>query len=208
MAKQRSVQQPRAKRTREDLLQAARRVFASLGYAGATIDGVTAAAGVSKGAFYFHFDSKEDVLVALVTEWTSDVSGQVRELAKGASFEQGGLRPIIDGLLSVGGTPWQPRLLLEFVAQAAENERVAEAMVSAQDAWRTATAKIIGKARRAGLVGDGLSPDATASMLLAIREGLIMQACLPGANSGAAVRVAAKAALSLLQPVRDLRRAG
>ena len=206
MARKRSVQQSRAKRTREDLLEAARRVFANQGYAGATIDDLTAEAGVSKGAFYFHFDSKEDILVALVTDWANEISEGVQELTRTGDLERAGLRAALNRLFSVGNSTWQPRLVLEFLSQAEQHERVGVALVAAQDAWRTAMAKLISKARRAGVADEGLSPDAIAAALLAIRDGLLMQACLPGSGREIDLRSATKAALALLQPVRPMRR--
>ena len=208
MPRKRPVQQSRAKRTREDLLEAARQVFADGGYSRATIDDITNTVGVSKGAYYFHFESKEDILVALVEEWAEDVSEQVKELTKTGRLERAGLRPIIDRLLGVGGATWRPRLVLEFLSQAEQNERVGEALVRAQDAWRTATSKFVSRARRAGLVEEGLSPDATAAALLAIRDGLMVQACLPGSSQEIDVRSATKAALALLQPAGVMRRVG
>lgn len=206
MAKKRSVQQFRAKRTRADLLEAARRVFANQSYAGATIDDITAEAGVSKGAFYFHFDSKEDILVALVTDWANEISEGVQDLTRTGNLEGAGLRAALNRLFSVGNSTWQPRLVLEFLSQAEQHERVGEVLVAAQDAWRTAMAKLISKARRAGVADEGLSPDAIAAALLAIRDGLLMQACLPGSGREIDLRSATKAALALLQPVRPMRR--
>jgi AcrR family transcriptional regulator len=53
---------------RDELLAAALRVFASRGYRRAGVDEIAAAAGYSKGALYWHFSSKEDLLLALLEE--------------------------------------------------------------------------------------------------------------------------------------------
>lgn len=55
------AQQERAVRTRRIVLEAAAKVFAEHGYAAATIADILETAGVTKGALYFHFDSKEDL---------------------------------------------------------------------------------------------------------------------------------------------------
>lgn len=52
--------------TRERLLDAARELFARVGYAGASVDAIAAAAGYTKGAVYANFASKEEVFVALL----------------------------------------------------------------------------------------------------------------------------------------------
>lgn len=53
-----------AAETRERLLRAAADVFADRGYDGTRVADIAAAAGVSNGALYAHFDSKAELLVA------------------------------------------------------------------------------------------------------------------------------------------------
>jgi len=55
-------------RTRERLLQAAFREIYRSGFQSASLDKILAAAGVSKGALYHHFDSKEALGYAIVEE--------------------------------------------------------------------------------------------------------------------------------------------
>lgn len=54
---------------REALLQAALRVIRSKGYAATTVDDICAAAGRTKGSFFHHFASKEDLGVAAAEYW-------------------------------------------------------------------------------------------------------------------------------------------
>jgi AcrR family transcriptional regulator len=53
---------------RHELLGAALRVFARRGYAQAGVDEIAAEAGYSKGTLYWHFSSKEEVLLTLLEE--------------------------------------------------------------------------------------------------------------------------------------------
>ena len=55
-------------RTRRALLDAAGRLYFERGFAATSLDDIAAAAGVTKGAVYAHFDSKEELLVALLSE--------------------------------------------------------------------------------------------------------------------------------------------
>ena len=57
---------PKGKRTRQQILDAARRVFARDGYVGATMSAVSAEASLSLGGLYRYFADKEDVLEALI----------------------------------------------------------------------------------------------------------------------------------------------
>jgi AcrR family transcriptional regulator len=53
---------------REELLDAALQVFARRGYREAGVDEIAAEAGYSKGALYWHFSGKQDLLRALLEE--------------------------------------------------------------------------------------------------------------------------------------------
>ena len=59
------MQQERAVRTRERLVRAAARIFDEQGLAAANVQEISRLAGVSKGALYFHFASKEDLADAV-----------------------------------------------------------------------------------------------------------------------------------------------
>jgi len=57
--------------TRQQMLQAALRVFAHSGYAGASVQAIVDAAQVTKPVLYYHFGSKEGLYSALI-EWAAD----------------------------------------------------------------------------------------------------------------------------------------
>src|ERR1700689_3060045 len=74
-----------SERTRERLLQAASREIYRSGFQSASLDTILAVAGVTKGALYYHFDSKEALGHAVVDEIIApDVCGDwVRPLHTG-----------------------------------------------------------------------------------------------------------------------------
>ena len=61
-------QAERRAQTTAKLLKAAGAVFARRGYHAATLDEIAQRAGVSKGALYYNFASKEDLFLALLTD--------------------------------------------------------------------------------------------------------------------------------------------
>jgi AcrR family transcriptional regulator len=65
-------------RTRRELAQAARRLFASQGYHETTIEEIAAAAEVSPRTFYRYFTHKEGVVVALAQFGVDDVLAELR----------------------------------------------------------------------------------------------------------------------------------
>ena len=60
---------------REKLLNAALRMIREKGYAGTSVDELCAAAGVTKGAFFHHFASKEELAVAAAEVWRGRAAG-------------------------------------------------------------------------------------------------------------------------------------
>jgi AcrR family transcriptional regulator len=58
----------RKKARPSEILEAALKVFAEKGYAGARMDDIASRAGVTKGTIYLYFDSKETVFKTLVRE--------------------------------------------------------------------------------------------------------------------------------------------
>ncbi|NEB06831.1 ScbR family autoregulator-binding transcription factor, partial [Streptomyces sp. SID13726] len=55
-------------RTRQTILSAAAKIFEEHGYQAATISQILGEAGVTKGALYFHFQSKEDLAQGVLAE--------------------------------------------------------------------------------------------------------------------------------------------
>jgi AcrR family transcriptional regulator len=62
------VKQDRAIRTRRTIIEAAAKVFEERGYQAATIAEILGTAGVTKGALYFHFESKEQLAQGVLHE--------------------------------------------------------------------------------------------------------------------------------------------
>src|SRR3990172_2311484 len=89
----------RRDRTRRRLMEAARRLFTRSGYERTTVDEVAREAGYSKGAYYFHFAAKEDVLFALVNEWVEHRS-RLLDAAVDGNAPQVALTELLEAFLS------------------------------------------------------------------------------------------------------------
>ena len=61
-------QRRRREETRAKLLEAATSILARSGFERATLDEIVREAGFSKGAFYVHFESKDDLFWAMLEE--------------------------------------------------------------------------------------------------------------------------------------------
>src|SRR6516165_10626099 len=56
--------------SRTRLLDAAMQLIRAQGYSGTTVDDICSAAGLTKGAFFHHFESKEDLAVAAAAHFS------------------------------------------------------------------------------------------------------------------------------------------
>ena len=72
--------QQRSEETRAHILDAAVRRFAISGYDAASVDDICAEAGVSKGAFYHHFPSKQAIFLALLEGWLKTIDAGLDSL--------------------------------------------------------------------------------------------------------------------------------
>ncbi len=65
--------------TREKILDAAQRLILDRGYAGMTVDSVLGEVGITKGAFFYHFKSKDDLAKALLQRFADYDAAVYRE---------------------------------------------------------------------------------------------------------------------------------
>jgi AcrR family transcriptional regulator len=68
---------PADRRAKIELLRAAEAVFVEHGLAAAKVEDITARAGVSKGAFYLHFESKEDCFKQIVEAFVAKLDASL-----------------------------------------------------------------------------------------------------------------------------------
>ncbi len=67
--------------TRAKLIAAARQAFGTVGYAKASMDDFTSAAGLTRGALYHHFGDKKGLLQAVVDEIDTEMSLRLKAIA-------------------------------------------------------------------------------------------------------------------------------
>ena len=94
---------PKTKRgeaTREKLLRAAESEIGGKGFSEASISSITTAAGVGQGTFYIYFDSKEEILRALVVSYSKSLRQYLTEATANTTTrlekERQGLKSFID----------------------------------------------------------------------------------------------------------------
>ena len=69
MKKQKPFEPPPAENTADRILEQSMKLFFQKGYHGTSIDDITQATGVTKGALYWHYRNKEEVLKRIIEEY-------------------------------------------------------------------------------------------------------------------------------------------
>ena len=154
---------------RERLLDAAAKVFAERGYEGTKIQTVVKAAGLSTGAVYGRFTSKNDLLrEAVITRSTPQLQGTGEGVAKVADLVARGATQLEPGLTVAEA------LLLETYVTARREPEVAAALTEADERWRDAVAPLVDAALRDGTVDEGVDPQAVLFLVRVLRLGILL----------------------------------
>ena len=161
-----------AEERRAQILGAALRCFAEKGYHVATMDDVVRASGLSKGSLYWHFQSKQELLLALFDAFSDEILAAWDEAAAATDDTLKLLRR--QGDLAVEKLCDARELLgawAEFLAHPAARERLAAA-------YARSRAQLAAEIRRGiarGEIREVPVESATASLVAAV-EGLLLQA--------------------------------
>ena len=183
------------KQTRAKLIDAALNLFSTSGYEHATVDDISHAAGYSKGAYYFHFSTKDDILLELLRMWTEARSQQLTAHVEGGTDD---LRTTLEAFFAYEqGSPW-PAVLLEFWSQALRNAEVSKRLTQAYGGWRKQLGVAFAEAARDGSLRVE-APEDAAAVALAAHDGLAVQVAI--GHPGGRGMTAAELADSIVAPL-------
>lgn len=72
---------------KQEVLAVAMRLFATQGYEETSINQIIEALGISKGAFYHHYSSKEDLVEALAAMYVEEAAGRARTVLEDETLD-------------------------------------------------------------------------------------------------------------------------
>ncbi len=102
--------------TRNRLFEAALAEFRRVGFADAQIDDIVRAAGVARGTFYFHFPTKDHVLVELQRRGQESIVERLAALRRRSWAVKSFLHNLIDAVIAESVSGGQPSLHREIFA--------------------------------------------------------------------------------------------
>jgi TetR/AcrR family transcriptional regulator, acrAB operon repressor len=167
-----------AQATRSRILDAAERVFEAHGVSGTSLHEIAQAAGLTRGAIYWHFKDKADLFNAMMARVTlpleePDAIG--RSKGRGVTLAQ--VRTGFVDLLRKMTTDPQLRRVFEIathkVEYVGEMHAVREHHLAMRDACLADIERALRCAARAGELRPGLSARSAAIGLLALFDGLL-----------------------------------
>jgi AcrR family transcriptional regulator len=136
----------RQAQTREQLVEAAAKVFARRGYHRATVDEIAGEAGFTIGALYSNFETKEKLFLAIadrqVESRVEEISA-VGDAAVGDGEDEAGEEAAAQVRAFLEADPDWPLLFYEFWSLSVRNPEIGDELAQRRDAIRDALAETL-----------------------------------------------------------------
>lgn len=158
-------------RTRRRLVEAAFAVVAERGFHAATVDQISAAAGVSTGALYANFKTKDDLLFAAFDEHLRWFAAGLAKVVQAQDLDAA----IAAWLRSFGDETGQFLVFMEFWAYALRREELRGHLDARMAEMRTAVADGIEERSRLDGTRPALPVPLAAQVALALGRGLAFE---------------------------------
>ena len=168
----------RSELTSQRIKEASVSLFAEQGYVAAGVAEICAQAGVSKGAFYHHFPSKNALFLSLFEEWLDALDEMLYGIAEEKlPFTQKIQRMTV--LIEEIAAQYQKQLplLFEFWLQAARDEQVWKTAVAPFQRYQAFFAGLIDEGIREGQLAP-VDANAAAQALVSLAIGMLLQCTL------------------------------
>lgn len=164
--------------TRDKLLQAGLEMLHRQGFNATGVQEITEAAGVPKGSFYNHFESKDLLAVEIVKAYAARNAEKRKQLVEGAGAPLVRLRRYFESLNQIGEATKFSRgcLLGNFATElSAQSEAVRAGVRTAFEEWTTLVASVITEAQRDGTVARDVPARTLAAFLINAWEGAVIR---------------------------------
>ena len=149
---------------RAQILEGARRAFARYGYDGATVAKLEEETGLSRGAIFNYFDSKQDLFIELATETSRTYGGLVLER---------GLEPVIRAMAEED--PAWLGVLLEMEARLRHDPEFMRRMDATMDDQSPRIVDWFAAAQKAGTFRDDIPPLELARFATVVLNGFALR---------------------------------
>jgi AcrR family transcriptional regulator len=160
---------------RRKLLKSAQRIFARHGFEAARIEEIAAHAGHTRGAFYAHFKSKEDLFFALLEQQAYEHLAKIERLFESCRTSEEQLRALRDYYTGRATDRQWSMLMLEFKLFAVRHPRLRDKLAQVHRRIRASIMFEIKDLLLPCLSCDRASEDARRIALEAALHGLVLE---------------------------------
>lgn len=163
-------------------MESAVKLFSSRGYNAASVDDICKDAGISKGAFYHHFESKQMLFLALLDSWLQTIDHAI-EASKDKTAPETFMQ-ITEAFPYIFETAGEGLpMFLEFWLQASRDEKIWQASVAPYRRYHKYFTSLIKKGVDEGSFVE-VNPELTSRMIISTAMGLLLQSLMDpkGAN--------------------------
>ena len=170
--------QNRSQQTRLRILNAALVIFARDGYDASSVNEICAEAGVSKGAFFHHFPTKQALFLELLESWLAQLDSQMEAIR----LEHKAVPQALIQMAALMGNVYQAAggylpVFLEFWTQASHDPAVWQAVIAPYHRYQSYFSSLLQEGIQAGTLRP-VDPAMAARALVAQAIGLLLQGVL------------------------------
>ncbi len=163
--------------TQQTILNTALELFSKNGYDATSVAEICTGANISKGAFYHHFPSKQDLFLVLMRTWLQDVEGMLQS----AIVDTVNVPQMLDNMAAISGGFFEALeggfpILLEFWTQANRQPVVWQKAVEPYRQILEFFTDLIQIGTEDGNFEQSLDPEVAARVITAVAMGLLLQA--------------------------------
>jgi AcrR family transcriptional regulator len=170
-----SRQQVRTAATCEKLLAAAEKIFARDGFEAARLADIAALAGYTRGAFYAHFKSKEDIFFALLEEWIGRRIADVNAVLQSHADPAARLRALRKHYAQTATDRRLALLSLEFKLFAIRHPKAHARLRARQRPLRESAGNILRRLAKDAGANLAISGVAAATALASLSNALLLE---------------------------------
>ena len=161
---------------REQILAAAMACFARQGYHATSMDDVVRESGLSVGAIYTYFSSKEDLFLALAEARSEQTLAYMSDVFRRPAPMADKSREAIDYFFRHLTDEFIPlaRIGVEFLSESAKSERIKERQQRRCEMVRQFYCWLLREAQQRGEVRADVDVEPAAELMMALNEGILI----------------------------------
>ena len=157
-------------------MESAIKLFSNQGFNKASVDDICAEAGISKGAFYHHFKSKQELFLALLDGWLQAIDHAIeasKDKTAPETFQQ--MTEAFPYIFETAGDGLP--MFLEFWLQASRDKKIWDASIAPYRRYHKYFTSLIKKGVEEGSFVE-VDPDLASRMIVSTAMGLLLQSLL------------------------------